>query len=217
MPLTPKDWSVVIVGRWNRAILTPSGIAQRLLGLEPETPIEVFIAIDALAPPQVKHDRMTVVAGWDRLIIQPEECCFPRLARAMEIGRAALQSLPETPLVAVGLNVKYSSDQPLEPLQAITRHVELDDRFSDRQFTIDERTISRSLDWNGGRIKIGVTEQRTGGLDIHFNFDRRSTQLAEHREWLSADIVVVEGLVRQILLECFQLGPGDVPNAAEGN
>jgi len=75
MALNPEDWSVVTVARWNRAILTPAGIRQRLFKREEAGPVEVLVPIDLLAPPQVKLDNMTVVANWDRLTVLPEDGC----------------------------------------------------------------------------------------------------------------------------------------------
>ena len=123
MPLTPSEWNVVVLGRWNRAILTPSGIAKRLFCLDEETPVEVFVAVDALVPPQVKYGGTVVVAGEDRLIAQPETPDFSALAGAMTIARRAMEELPETPVIAAGVNVKYTSKEPIEALQHITRQV----------------------------------------------------------------------------------------------
>ena len=36
MPLEPYDWNVVVLGRWDRALLTSQGIASRLFQLPPE-------------------------------------------------------------------------------------------------------------------------------------------------------------------------------------
>jgi hypothetical protein len=55
MALSPERWSVVIIGRWNRAILTPAGIAKRVFG-EPETKLmDVEVPLDGLSPYRVRH------------------------------------------------------------------------------------------------------------------------------------------------------------------
>jgi hypothetical protein len=215
MPLIAQDWSVVILGRWNRAILTPSGIARRIFQLEEEIPVEVFVAIDALAPPQVRHERMIVVAASDRLIIYPEDQTFPRLAQAMELGRRGLDSLPETPLAAVGINVKYKCEEPLDVLQAITRSHDWDNRLAENDLIIANRGISRALSWNGGTVSLMIAEEADASFDIQFNFERRSTALADHREWLAIGVEIIEQQVRRILENCIQLQPGDIPNVAE--
>lgn len=215
MPLTAKDWSVVILGRWNRAILTPFGIAQRMFQLDADIPVEVFVAIDALAPPQVRHDRIVVIAASDRLIIHPEDETFPQLARAMELGRRAIESLPETPLVAAGINLNYACQEPLETLQAITRSHDWDNRLAENNFVIADRGISRTFNWNGGNINLMIGEEADASFNIRFNFERRSTVRADHQDWLARDAGDLEEQVRRILQDSIQLQPGEIPNDAE--
>ena len=43
MPLEPYDWNVVLLGHWNRAILTPQGISERLFQLLSETEIGIEV------------------------------------------------------------------------------------------------------------------------------------------------------------------------------
>jgi hypothetical protein len=54
MELEPFDWNVVIAAYWNRAILTPNGIAKRLFKIPEGTAMEVEVPVDLLEPPQVK-------------------------------------------------------------------------------------------------------------------------------------------------------------------
>lgn len=205
MPIASNDWSVVIVGRWNRAILTPAGIARRLFQLEPDTPVQVLVPIDTIAPPQVKHERMTVVASSDRLVIQPEDCEYPQLARAMELGKRALQDLPETPLAAMGINVKYKVAQKVEALQIVTRKTEFDNRLSDQDLVISGRSITRTLNWREGRINLTIGEEQDGPFEILFNFELRSSNRDRHVDWLSTDVHNIQDQVNRILQECIQI------------
>ena len=205
MTLVPTEWSAVVLGYWNRAILTPSGITTRLFGLESETPVEVLIAIDAIAPHQVKHGGITVVAGGDRLIVQPETCGFPHLQKAMEIADRALERLPETPVVAAGINIKYTCQEPLEALQQVTRQEWWDQQLSDSEYEIVGRSLSRSLKWHDGQINYSLTEETGGTSEILLNFHRGSTIGSELRSWLTTPIGDIESEVERILFECMQL------------
>jgi hypothetical protein len=215
MAVIPSDWSVVILGRWNRAILTPSGIARRLFELEQDTPVEVLVAIDAIAPPQVKHDRMVVVAGNDRLIIQPDDSEYPKLARAMELGARALEELPETPLAAVGVNVKFVIAEPIEALQAVTKKTEFDNRLSENDFVICGRSMTRTLNWRGGRINLTIREEQNGSFDILFNFELHSTEKDRHVQWLKTDVKEIEKQVNSILDDCIRINDEDHSHVAD--
>jgi hypothetical protein len=209
MAITPYDWSVVIVGRWNPAILTPSGIARRLFKLDSETPVEVSVPLDTVAPPLVKYERMTVVAGGDRLIIKPDDYDYQQLASAMELGVRAVQALPETPLAAVGINVKFSADQQLESLQVVTSKAKFDNRLSDKNFVISGRSLTRTLDWKGGRLNLTIGQEQDKPFEVQFNFELRSSDSGRHIDWLSIDVNEIEGDVKRILFECIPIEEED--------
>ena len=214
MPLTPKEWSVVVVGRWNRAILTPAGIAKRLFCLDESTPVEVSIAIDALAPPQVKHAGITVVAGWDRLIVQPETCDFDGLGEAMAKACRAMENLPETPVTAAGMNVKYAASEPLEPLQQIAWHEWWDAQLSDQSYEIAGRSLMRALKWSEGQINFTVGEEANGAFLVQFNFHRGSTNVDDLKKWVSTPVSEIEGQTKRLLFNCMQIKEEDIENGS---
>ena len=213
MAVTPTEWSVVIVGRWNRAILTPSGIAKRLFQLEEGTPLEVLVAIDAPAPPQVKYDGITVVAGDDRLLVHPETPGYPELEKAKAVASRALASLPETPISAAGVNVNYRCDEPLESLQQITRHTWCDDQLSDRRYVITRRQLTRTLKWDDAQINFSVIEQPDSTFQILFNFHHASSDVKKLADWLHTPIEDITSHVRAVLVDCMKLEPENVSHA----
>src|SRR5262245_15714431 len=106
MPLEPYDWNVVVLGRWNRAILTPQGIASRLFQLPPETEIGIEVPIDAIGPFRVSHGKLTVMVSEAQLMVEARENNFPSLERAMRVARRAMEDLPRTPVFAAGFNIR---------------------------------------------------------------------------------------------------------------
>ena len=60
MNINPFDWNVVIVGYWNRAILTPAGVGRRLFGLEEGNPVLVEVPMNGLGPHRVKYSDLTI-------------------------------------------------------------------------------------------------------------------------------------------------------------
>jgi hypothetical protein len=215
MPLEPQDWSVVIAGYWNRAILTPFGIASRLFGLEPgkETSIEVDVPIDAIAPHRVTYDGLTVIVSPGRLLIEPRKKTFPELRRAMQVAVLALTNLPETPLIAVGINVKYRSAAPPSALLDLLRD-HWDDDLADFQFRIEGRSLGRSLSWRRGTINATLSESE-GVFLVDFNIERRSPQVADHKEWLSVDISEVETVVSRVMFDTMKVMPEDVSDGQQ--
>ena len=216
MALKPIEWSVVTAGRWNRAILTPAGIQQRIFKHLEGGAIEVHVPIDLLAPPQVKIENMTVVANWDRLIVQPNHghCSFEQLDYARRLCVNALNSLPETPLAAVGCNVVYQSDEPVQEL----RHVlgsESDDSFYDADYSFDGRTVARVIPWEKGAINLSIEENADKSkYTVRFNFERKSAERSHHLAWLQIPIEDVRQQVHKILTKCLRIAEGDINDIA---
>ena len=211
--LTPSEWSVGVVGRWNRAILTPSGIARRLFKLDEGIPVEVLVPLDVVAPYQVKHQGLVVLAASDRLIVHPEEKTYHGLKSAMEVGHVAVDALPETPLAAVGININYACEESLHALRDITFHVPWDDRLSDAGYEVHARELSRSIVWREGTINFSVSEVDGSRYDLRFNFDRKSTSVEEHKAWLQTSTDDMEKEVSKILLDCVGLTKEEITDA----
>ena len=117
------NWDIVLLGLWNRAILTPAGIAQRVFGLqEPGTavvgadstkienafPLEIQFAIDWNFPPRVAYEGVVVSVFGDRIIFGPKSSKHDSLNIALGYAQNILKSLPETPVSAIGVNLRTS-------------------------------------------------------------------------------------------------------------
>jgi hypothetical protein len=198
MPLTAEDWNVQVVGFWNRAIYSPAGISRRLFLLPPNTPVQVLIPIDLPAPYQVQHDGLTVIVGSDRLIVQPDRANYARIVAAMEIGRRALDDLPQTPFVAAGFNLRYKSDGPVAVLEGIVTNV-WDNRLSDEGMVIQERTVTRSVGRQNGRVNVTIAQKQDLTFTLQLNFDLQSDDVAQLRDWINVTAANLQHEVARIL------------------
>ena len=181
---TPNNWSVVVRGAWNPAILTPAGIAKRVLGLEDGTPVEVLVALDKPGLLRVVQQNIAVSPSMGQLLIEPTaQQAAGELKRAADCARRAVQSLPETPLTACGVNLKYTfdalSDQMTEMFES-----SLDDSLADDNRQITGRFMRRVVTWNEGVINIEIEERADASGSLTFNFHRDSTMPVEHSNWL---------------------------------
>lgn len=211
MPLLPNNWNVVVVGHWNRAILSPAGIARRLFRLPTGTPVQVLVPLDIVAPYHVRHDNITVIPGNDRLIVTPVHDTFENLSEATVVTRRALGDLPETPVFAAGLNLTYKSDAALMALQQVTVS-QWDDRLSDKNCVITSRSIMRSVQWRDGTTNVTITVEPTGACSVTFNFDYKSQSSEAIGKWLDLKACEIKKQVDQILFETLSLNTEDIGN-----
>ncbi len=209
MPITPSDWSVVIVGHWNRAILTPSGIVRRLLRLPEQTPVEVEVALDAFLPYRVRHDNVVITAGSDKLLVQPTSFNYRAFEAALATARAGIAELPETPVYAAGFNLNFKTGEYAEALTPITGHP-WDDRLSDEDFDIETRSTTRVLRWRGGLIRAAVMQEADMSFVILLNYERLSTSVPELIEWLSIPVQDIRAATERILSRCLDLALEDI-------
>jgi hypothetical protein len=211
MPLLPNDWNVVIVGHWNRAILSPAGVAKRLFGLPDGTPVKVLVPLDVVGPYHVQHENITVIPGSDRLIVAPLHDNYENLIEAIRITRKALEDLPRTPVFAAGLNLTYKSEKEIETLQQATGSP-WDDRLSDKGFVIASRSIARSLKWRDGTINVGIVQTTSATSEVTFNFDFKSQSADTLRSWLDLKVEDIKSQVNLILYDTIGLSPEDIGN-----
>ena len=198
MPFKPTEWSVVLVGNWNPAILTPVGIAQRLFGLPTGQPIEVLIPLDQIAPFRVLVGDLVVTASMDRLEITAKEPTYECLEHARKVGIRALDELPVTPVSAAGYNLRFASDKPEADALGLFE-CGIDAAISDEGFVISERAIRRSLAFGEGQINLSIEYKTDGACAILCNFHLGSRAPEQLKVWLSKPISEVEDKAESLL------------------
>jgi hypothetical protein len=198
MPIIAEDWSVQVVGFWNPSIYTPAGVARHLFKLPDATPVQVLISIDRPAPYQVQHDGLTVMVGNDRLVVQPDRANFEKIVAAMVIAQRALDDLPRTPFIAAGFNLKFRSEEAVPALVEITAH-DWDNKLSDEGFTIQERSVIRSVRRENGRINVTVTQKEDLTFTVVLNFDLQSGDVKQLRAWIEVAAANIQREAERVL------------------
>jgi hypothetical protein len=200
---TPIDWNIVVVGAWNVAILTPEGIARRLFRLDPDTPIEVQVAMDVGAPIRVRHDNIIVQPSPTSLVVTPQEPTPEALAISVTIAKRALDSLPETPMTAAGLNLRYQYEQCPDALIEAGKSI-IDDKLTDASFDISEKILKRKIIWDDGVLNLDIHERADASALVVFNYHKNSNVpgklgewLGKHEQMLDNSTTMIETLVEE--------------------
>ena len=199
MYFKPSDWNVVIVGRWNPAILTPGGIKKFVFKMEEAEKVEVAVPLDGLSPYLVKQPEknITVITDVNRLLIKVENEDYQTLAHAMEAGVNALESLPQTPFIAAGFNIRFKTEEsPTEILDICTSTI--DAKMGELGHIISARGISRSINYGDGNLNININHINNIS-EVLFNFHRNSNKKDELVSWLHTDVSAVKTEVERII------------------
>ena len=194
----PSKWAVVVAGRWNRAILTPHGIATRLFEQTPDV-IEVRVPMDSVAPPAVALRQMTVIVSEDRLVIQPDENDYEQLAAAARHASQALVSLPETPCTAATFNIKVAPSEAQRTALSKLFNTHLDAQLKDAGYPIALQALQRRVEWEGGAVLVQVRNIPSNAMGVLFSFEKRSEDVAQLKDWLGTDVKRIGDVVSALM------------------
>jgi hypothetical protein len=215
MGLSPVDWSVVIAGRWNRAILTPAGIASRLFRTGDQEQLAVLVPLDGVSPFIVRDigGDVSVMTDESRLLIRVENMTYDCLEKAMTYGVNALESLEHTPVSAAGFNVNYQSDDlPTEAAMLIA--ADIDRRLSNVPQKVVSRAVGRSFEFGLGQLKLALTAEEQS-FKVLGNFHRASTEVGDLKTWLSTPVADIRSAIEK-LLNAFDLHIEESHDASDG-
>jgi len=206
MELEPFDWNVVIAAYWNRAIFTPNGIAKRLFKIPEGAGMEVLVPVNLLESPVVKYDDIIVRVEDRRLIVGATKGSYEVLSKAMEMGRNALLTLPETPASAAGFNVRFKITSGRSKIEHLVAATDLDGCLSDTGYEIVGRFLNRRIRCRGTPFEKGIVtfslDLQDDAAKIEMNFHRDSNDVKELVDWLSISSSDARKTVEELLSSC---------------
>ena len=217
MQLQSKNWSVVLVGRWNSAILTPAGIAKHIFGLEGK-PLPIAVPLDGFSPYIVSNpgETLSVRVEDNRVVIDITKSSFTDMEAGLACGVNALKNLPVTPISGVGFNLNFSANESAPEIISSTGCV-IDKNISDQLLTITERIIQRSIKFGEGQLNLNI-KLPSKGASVNCNFHMGTTDVEKAKKWLTMPMVEIKeilGKIEKIVGVTLQEGNhehGDKPN-----
>ncbi|CAM5423683.1 hypothetical protein [Thauera mechernichensis] len=183
MAIEPLDWSVVVVGNWNVAILTPDGIRRRLFALPDGSPIDVEVAVDRPGRFRVKHAQVIVDPSPTSLVTIGTANEIDALQAAASVSRKALSVLSETPVSAAGVNFNFKVDEFSDDIIEMLGS-ELDNLIADNNFVIVGRRVVRAIKCKNGILNVTLFNDDFQSRGIQFNFHLDSQDPKLLSEWL---------------------------------
>jgi len=200
MKPVPESWTIVIVGRWNIAILNPKWLAANIFN---EKQIAVEFPVEPGLPLRITGDKVLLIPIEDRIILGLTEISNGFLKRMEAIAIQLLEKLPHTPVVKVGINFGYIIDKVPDQLR---EHFPNPDApiFADQKL----KPISRSYRWsyedNGQTINM-FFELKDDELSIKFNFDSASPSTEKTIESIKGRVMGHKKKTEEILKQTYNL------------
>lgn len=209
--MIPKQeaWNIVLAGIWNRAIFTPDWVG-RLLFHEPE--VETLISVMPLLPIIYRNRQVSFEVASARLIFRPREPNDACIQAAESMAHVVLDTLRDTPLLGVGVNLAYIERNPRPDL---VRMFDFADNPSliDGGWRLAEQRIVRKIEQGGDTLNLTLLFDGQD-LTIEFNYHTETTENAVARAAVDHRAIRLRDASIRILDETYQLQPaeGDVDN-----
>ncbi len=150
------------------------------------------------APWKIKHNNCSVLVSHETLEVISEIRTSENLESARKYASKAVAELSRTPFTAAGINVKYSSSDPITPEVAALVECPMDGLITDGGFAIGSRQSTRSLEFEDGVLNLTAIFKE-GMSTIEFNFHKKSSVAEELQEWLSLPKEKIDDAVSTIL------------------
>ena len=167
--MRPKrdGWNILLAGFWNRLIFTPDWVIPHFFPGEQE--IETHVALLPILPIIYKTHGVSLEVSSTRLVLRPPVPFTDEgLLRIEKMARIALDSLPETPVQAVGINFAYEDNHPAPHLLAMFNDVD-DVELGQLGWEIGERRLARRLSRRDDVLNLSAV-LKENAVTFEFNF-----------------------------------------------
>jgi hypothetical protein len=166
MKAIPQGWTIVLVGYWNRMLLTPDWVATNLF--EQDT-IDVAFPVMPLNPLMFTAGKVRFTPADERATISLEVVEDDAWGKAEHIALSLLAKLPHTPVRAFGVNLRFSESVPDPAQLSLFNFVDLP-ALTDFGCEVQSALVQRTLKVRDDLVlNLKITHGQSG-LDYDFNF-----------------------------------------------
>lgn len=164
-----EEWNHVLVGQWNLAILNPDWLNANVFQ-NTQIGIELLFG---LIQPQMKYVSGTVsmVTRADQVIIAVLEPTKEALSTAETVAVRLLESLPVTPVSAIGTNFGYVATD-VDPKLAQVFSTSDRDQLSEAGYEISSTSLVRTFTVLDRTLNFRLSQMQDGSVRFNFNYHR---------------------------------------------
>lgn len=171
-------WSLVVLGQWNTAILSPDWLAREFFH---QKEVRIMYPVLGGGRPIFEAADMRVVVSRNNIVFVPLKD-DPEVLNRIESGaRHVLTTLPHTPVNAFGENFHYVADARAPGLEKVLTFADADDL--DKNGTTSEVALRRSLEIDNHRLNLTIASGEGLQIELNYHYDvSDATQARERME-----------------------------------
>lgn len=194
-----EDYTIVIPGNWNLAILNPDWIARTLFQAEGvEAQITIVAGTTSL---RYRHNQVIIAPNANRVLFSTSELSAENLAAAEAAAERILEQLPVTPVSGVGINFGYRQDQIPENVADIFNAADVA-ALAARDLAITRLSVTRTIRYDERDLRLRLTQTEDNSLRVHLNYHKAVGSSEEARQAIHQKVAAYlahgEGILRDI-------------------
>jgi hypothetical protein len=201
MKIDYTQWTIVVIGLWNRHIFSPKWVADNLFQV---AQVETQLIIGPTSTPfRYSVGNVTLVPAGDRLIVGAKVNTDEALTLAESIGTKALGLLSHTPVSAVGVNFGFTEETPPPEFVALFQISDAT-KLADAGCEIVGTEILRKLNKNDSVLNVKLVHEKTT-VRIHMNFHYDVASASDAAEQLKGKLVPNRNTSLELLSQVYGL------------
>lgn len=204
MRIAPNSWSVVLVGKWNRYILTPQWVGTNLFE-EDNIQVEFPVNRPELAPRYRSSDNIVFSPSIHKSQFFAQEPYNDQMLQRIAImTRKLLTILIHTPLSSIGTNFGFEElAQNFPDLNFF--NLTDSDQFAERIENVNSIEIKRQFNINGRVLNFTIISKGENVyFDFNFHYEAANPQTAA--QIINDDLLILNrDLALELLNEIYNL------------
>ncbi len=193
-------WNIVLAGIWNRAIFTPEWVG-RLLFHQAE--VEILLSILPQLPIVYRNNQVAIEVASPRLVFRPRRLDDECIQAAEGMAHTVLDTLRDTPLMAVGVNFAFVESNPRRD---IMRLFDFRDNAAiiEDGWDLQEHRIFRRIQRGGDTLILTLVFDGQE-VTVEFNYHTETTNNETAREAIHNRVLGLRDSALQLLNQVYQL------------
>ncbi|UCB56864.1 MAG: hypothetical protein JSV30_06635 [Candidatus Omnitrophota bacterium] len=208
-----KDfWNLILVGKWNKYILSPQWAAKNIFE-EPELQVEFPLNLDFPLRYTSLEKNIRLLPAEDKVIFVPLKLDDECLSEVGKLTNKLFEMLPHTPMRAFGINFGFSEKDNTELYKVF--NVIDNAKLGEFNCELKQTCIIRRTVYDENNLNLRLTLKGNEVLfDFNFHYDVKNA--VEAKEKLKDNIVKNKNAAEKLLQEVYGLSYDDIEQKKRG-
>lgn len=202
MVIKQLSYAIVLVGKWNPSILTPSWLVANIVEDNPQVLVEFSINLDMPSRYRVKN--VIIAPALDKTVFLSMDNSDESLTLMESMAIKLCSILSHTPLAAVGINFGFIEKTNKDELLQLIKFADTD-KITENGWQISKQSIKRALKKDNYFINLTISFNDQSDFEFNFNFHYPVNTSAQVSTCLQGKVIEYKNQALTLLDTLFNL------------